>query len=77
MQQKIISIISHICGADEEELELDLNLFEAGLLDSFAILQLLSELEAEFGIPLDVDSLTREQIATPAKIEELIRGMQS
>ena len=75
MQETIVTILSNICGVDASELEPDLNLFEAGLLDSFAILQLLSELENTFNVPMDVDKLTREQIATPAKIEELIREM--
>jgi D-alanine--poly(phosphoribitol) ligase subunit 2 len=75
MQETIVTILSNICGVDADELELDLNLFEAGLLDSFAILQLLSELESTFNVPMDVDKLTREQIATPEKIEQLIREM--
>ena len=77
MESKIITIISNICGAGDGELDLDLDLFEAALLDSFAIVQMSVELEEAFGVTLDLENLTREQIATPARIIELIRELSS
>ena len=48
-------------------------LFEEGLLDSFAAIQLVMELEEAFGVSLDMASLPRESIATPVAIAGLIR----
>lgn len=41
MEQKIMEIIVELCGAQPEEIEPELNLFEEGLLDSFAAITAL------------------------------------
>lgn len=76
MEQKIAEIIARLCGADPEEIEPELELFEEGLLDSFAAIQLVMALEEAFGISLDMASLPRERIATPGAIAALIREKQ-
>lgn len=76
MEQKIRESIAELCGAQPEEIEPELNLFEEGLLDSFAAIQLVLELEEAFGVSLDVAALPRERIATPAAIAGLIREKQ-
>ena len=68
MEQRITEILCEICGAEPEELESDLNLFESGLLDSFGVAQLLVELESSLGVALDIALLTREEIATPERL---------
>lgn len=73
MEQKIAEIIANICGAEPEEIEAELDLFGEGLLDSFAAIQLVMELEEAFDISLDMASLPRERIATPAAILSLVR----
>ena len=60
MEQKIAEILAELCGVEPEEIEPELNLSEEGLLDSF-------------GVSLDMASLPREHIATPAAIAALIR----
>ena len=77
MQSKITTILSQILGVEAEDLTPDLDLFEAALLDSFAIVQMSVELEESFGVVLDLEHLTREEIATPARIAELVRSMSS
>ncbi len=76
MEQKIAEIVAELCGAEVEEIEADLNLFEEGLLDSFAAIQLVMGLEEAFGVSLDPAALPRESIATPAAIAALIRAKQ-
>lgn len=73
MEQKIAEILAELCGADPEEIEPEIDLFGEGLLDSFAAIQLMMELEEAFGISLDMASLPRERIATPAAILSLVR----
>ena len=76
MEETIIEILNGICGAEDGEITADLNLFEEGLLDSFGVIQLLVELEERFGVPLEIGELSREQIATPLAIAQLIREAQ-
>ncbi len=66
--KRIMAILNEICGAGPGELEPDLELFETGLLDSFGVVQLLVKLEEEFGEAPDIESFTREEIATPVKL---------
>ncbi|MDR2932924.1 MAG: phosphopantetheine-binding protein [Oscillospiraceae bacterium] len=68
MLDEVIKILNEIVGADEGEIEADLNLFEAGLLDSFAVIQMFVALEEKFGVTLAVETLPREEIVTPALI---------
>ena len=72
MEEKVMTILSDICGVEAEDLEPDLDLFELGLLDSFAVVQLLVKLEEVFAVSLDIEQLSREEIATPALIISLI-----
>lgn len=71
MTDKIIDIISELVGADEGEIGADTELFDEGILDSFALVQLMVALE-EQGHPLDIAELDREQVSTPAKIAALL-----
>ena len=73
MEQEIAEILAELCGVEPEEIEPELNLSEEGLLDSFAVIQLVLALEEAFGVSLDMASLPREHIATPAAIAALIR----
>ena len=71
MLDTIIEILNDICGADEGEIQPDTELFEEGILDSFGLVQLLVQLE-QYGKHLDIASLQREDVATPAKIAALV-----
>ena len=73
MEEKIMLILNGICGAEPGELELNMDLFESGLLDSFGVAELLVGLEESFSLTLDIAELSREQIATPARIIQLVR----
>ena len=73
MEETILKILCEICGAEDGELEPDMRLFDEGLLDSFAVVQLLVALEEQLGVALDIEALTRDDIATPALIAERVR----
>ena len=65
-QAKVIEIIRRVTG-HAVTIDADESLFEAGILDSFALSDVISEVEDEFGIkvpdsdlnPRKFDSLTR------------------
>ena len=76
MEQKIAEILAELCGVEPEEIKPELELFEEGLLESFGAIQLVLALEENFSVSLDIASLPRERIATPAAIAALIREKQ-
>lgn len=49
----------------------DGNLFEAGM-DSMAVMQIVVAVEEKYGIELSPEDLSKENLATPAKLAQLI-----
>lgn len=72
-EETILRLLNNLCGAEDDELQPDLDLFEAGLLDSFGVIQLFIELEDAFQISLPVETIPRERIATVQRIAALVR----
>lgn len=73
---KIIELLNELCGAEDGELSADLDLFEAGLLDSFGVIELVLALEEAFGVSLQIENIPRARITTPQKIADLVREMR-
>ena len=72
MQEKLLDILERI-GEDEVVREdLDLDLFEAGLLDSLGFTELLVDIEDTFGIIISPSEIEREDMATANKILALL-----
>jgi len=72
MQQRISEIITEICGLEADDFTPDLDLFEAGFLDSFGTLQLLVKLSEEFGVELDPGDIAREEVSCVERIAATI-----
>ena len=68
MEQKITEIISEICSLEPGDFTPDLDLFEAGFLDSFGTLQMLVQLGEAFGVNLDPGDIAREEVASVEQI---------
>lgn len=73
-QEKILSILSGVCGETLGEDELNLDLFENDLLDSLGLVELLVELESQFDVKLSPSEVSRSQIATPRLIADLVES---
>ena len=67
----IPDLLYEICE-DEHVYEPDFDLFESGLLDSFAFIELFAKLE-DHSIILYPTRIDRSKLRTPRSIEELIR----
>jgi D-alanine--poly(phosphoribitol) ligase subunit 2 len=65
---EVLSALVSITRTDEVGRELDLPLFEHGLLDSLATVELLVLLSNRFGVELSPAEVDREEWATPRKI---------
>ena len=68
MKEKVLEIFIEVTGNDEIAKDLDLNLFDAGLLDSLAIIEVLLKIEENLGIKLQPTDLEREDMSTVNKM---------
>lgn len=72
MQEKLLDILERICEDEVVREDLDLDLFEAGLLDSLGFTELLVDIEDTFGIIISPSEIEREDMATANKILALL-----
>ena len=68
MEEKLLDIIAEVCDSDDVRVERDVDLFAAGLLDSMGAIDLLVEIEDEFGVVIAPTELEREDMNTVNKI---------
>ena len=68
MEEKLLDIIAEVCDSDDVRAERDVDLFAAGLLDSMGTIDLLVEIEDEFGVVIAPTELEREDMNTVNKI---------
>lgn len=64
MLEKVLDIFEEVTGTDEIREDLDIDLFEAGLLDSLGIIEVLLKIEEVFEIKLQPTDLERKDMAT-------------
>lgn len=74
MKEKVLEIFIEVTGNDEIEEDLDLNLFDAGLLDSLAIIEVLLQIEEKLGIKLQPTDLEREDMSTVNKMTAFLEN---
>lgn len=77
MKEKVIEIFTDVTGSDEIAEDLDLNLFEAGLLDSLAIIEVLLQIEERLGIKLQPTDLEREDMSTVNKLTTFLENWKN
>ncbi len=64
LKTEALEIMKKICETDEVCDDLDLDLFEAGLIDSFGAIEILLEIEERFHIRLQPADIKKENIET-------------
>lgn len=64
MEEKVLDMLIEITGSDDIAEEKDTDLFEAGLLDSLGIIEVLLKIEEIFGLKLQPTDLERKDMAT-------------
>ena len=69
---QVEQLLYQICE-DPRVFTSDIDLVESGILDSYAMIELFSELEAQ-GIELQPTQIDRKQLRTVKGIEQLIRS---
>lgn len=68
MRKQILQIIAQACGNSRLAEEPDAELLDSGILDSLALITLLTALEDELGVELQPTQLGREVWRTPGSI---------
>lgn len=71
--QTVLKLIVQLCDTDEVLAEPDLDLFEAGIMDSMGFVELLFALEEELGLVVPPTDVDREELSSVNKILEFVR----
>lgn len=73
MREKILEVLK----AENEEIveDLDRDLLESGILDSFDIVNLVVALEEALGVSIDVEMVSPENFQTAESIIRMIEGI--
>ncbi|GAB2024632.1 D-alanine--poly(phosphoribitol) ligase subunit DltC [Lactovum odontotermitis] len=73
MNEQVFDIIERIAATDEFREDLEMDLFEEGILDSMKAIMLIVELEDAFGVSLPPSEMDRENWNTAGKIAARIQ----
>lgn len=76
MKDQVLDILAEATNTDEVRDDLDMNLFDEGLMDSLAMVQFLVDIEDQMGISVPVSEVKREDWDTPNKIIEQLKSYQ-
>lgn len=74
MREKIIEILNNL--RPEFDFGTDANFIEEGMLDSFDIVSLVSELESNFSVVIDGLAIVPDNFTSVEKIENLISNSE-
>ena len=77
MKDTVLDILEDLTGSDEVKKDLDVNLFETGLLDSMATVQFLLSLQDEFDIQVPVSEFDRSAWSSVDKIADRVKELQN
>lgn len=73
--KNVMSILEELTGSNLAD-KMDVNLFESGLLDSMAIVQLVMELEEKCQVSIPISEFNRQEWETPSKIIAKVESLQ-
>jgi len=65
---RILDVLERITGTDQVRRNLDVALFDQGLLDSLGMVELILALSEELGVDISPAEIEREQWTTPRRI---------
>lgn len=68
VEERMLELIEEICDDKIIREERDVDLFEEGLLDSMAAIELLVAIETEFGVTIAPTAVEREEMNSVNKI---------
>ena len=72
IESRVLEMLEEICDDEAVREERDVDLFEAGLLDSLAAIEVLVGIEENFGVEIAPTAVERKETNTVNKIIEQI-----
>ncbi|MFJ7727657.1 D-alanine--poly(phosphoribitol) ligase subunit 2 [Neobacillus sp. NPDC097160] len=75
-KNEVLTLLAEICQDDIVKENPDIDLFDAGLLDSFGTVELLVQTEERFGILVPITEFDRDTWNTPNNIASQLADMQ-
>lgn len=72
LESKVLDMLEDICEDDAVREERDVDLFDAGLLDSLAAIEVLVGIEENFGVEIAPTAVERKEMNTVNKIIDQI-----
>ena len=73
MEEKVLDLLVDLSDEESIREDLDMDLFEEGLIDSLAFAELLFSIEDNFGVVIAPSEVERADINTANKIIALIK----
>ncbi len=74
MREEVLELLAEICEDDGVKEDMELELFESGLMDSLGFAEFLVELEEQLEIVISPSEVERADINTPEKILALVES---
>lgn len=74
VKETVLSILNDLTGEDLSE-KMDENIFDNGLMDSMASVQMLLQLQEELNIDVPVSEFNRSEWDTPNKIVAKVKDL--
>lgn len=76
IEETVLDILEEITGTDEVKENRAVDLFEEGLMDSLATVQLLVEIDGQLNVQVPVSEFDRDLWNTPNKVIEQVKALQ-
>lgn len=75
-KEKVLQVIAEVCQDDVVKEELDLDLFDSGLIDSFGTVELLFQFEDQLNITVPITEFDRDTWNTPNAIVDRLNELK-
>ena len=77
MRADVLSLLAEICQDSLVKENMDVDMFEAGLMDSIGFIDLLAGLDSQFGISVAPTEVDRAELSTPGRVLEFVERRKS
>lgn len=75
-EESVLNILAEVAENDIVKENPDIEIFEEGIIDSFATVGLLLEIQNNLGIDVTITDFDRDEWATPNKIIDVLKELQ-
>ena len=75
-EESVLNILAEVAENDIVKENPDIEIFEEGIIDSFATVGLLLEIQNNLGIDVTITDFDRDEWATPNKIIAVLKELQ-